>query len=93
MGTSIATLSIEKGDTITLVEYNGKSYIHTSTHSPFTADSPATFFDDSGSGVLVNKDLNPIEDFSIIRVHLSSITVNNNDTIFKTDGKLFHAIL
>ncbi len=90
---SKAILDIQKGDEITFVEYNSKKYIHTSTHSPFTTDNPATFFDDSGSGVLVDGDSNPIQDATVSQVHLSSLVVDFSDIIFKTDGKLFNAIV
>ena len=92
MKISTSVVDIEKGDTLTLVEYNEKTYIHTSTHAPFTSDSPATFFADNGSGTLVDGDENPIEDFSVVRAHLSSLVIDNKDVIYKTDGKIFNAI-
>ena len=89
---SKSVLDIQKGDDVTFVEHGGKVYIHTATTSPFTADSPATFFADNGTGALLDGEGNPIQDMTATRVHLTSVVLDNNDVILKTDGKIFNAI-
>ena len=90
---STSVLDIQKGDTIEVVEYATKQYIlGTELPEPLTNDAPSKYFIE-GVGELVDSDNNPLESVEGTRKHLTSLVVNNDDTIMRTDGKIFYAIV
>lgn len=90
---STAVLDIQKGDSIEVVEYSAKTYILClELPSAITNDSPPKYLIE-GVGELVDENNNPLESVEGTRKHLTSVVVDNADTITRTDGKIFYAIV
>ena len=89
-----AQIDIQKGDEVSFVNYDSKTYILTgSVGFAFTNDSPAKFFKDDGSGDLVDANNDPITSIEVTRVHATTLIVDNEDVILKTDGKIYNAVI
>lgn len=84
-------MDIQKGDNYSVLEYDSKNYIMDDS-APFGEPGTITYFKDDNTGVLVNSENNPIEAVELTALHLKTFTLDSNDVIFSTAGKIFHAI-
>lgn len=86
---SKAVLDIQKGDNYNLINLEGKDYVATDKVAPFSAVEPVEYFTlDSES----NQTPISCESHEATSLTLKSFIVDLGDTIFCTDGTIYHGI-
>ena len=85
-------VDIQKGDGIEVVFYDSKNYLMTTEINPLSTDVPAKYMKD-GVGEIFDAESNPLVSMEGTRLHLSSFVCDVDDAIFRTDGKIFNAIV
>lgn len=84
-----AVIDIQKGDNYSLINLEGKDYVATDKVAPFSAVDPVEYFTlDSES----NQTPVSCEALEVTSLTLKSFVVYLGDTIFCTDGTIYHGI-
>lgn len=85
-------MDIQKGDAIEVVNYSSKRYLLATDIDPISTDDPAKYMVD-GVGEVFDGDNNPLQSIVGTQKHLTSFVLSVEDVIFRTDGKIFNAIV